>query len=107
MNYKNGPKIDMNVLREIYDEEQLEMMVEEDERSLVRDLVEYSNELIEHILELRREVNEYDRELRCERKENMGHYQAPYADLHSDILVNFSDHQVYDKFKDELDKMLN
>ncbi len=107
MNYKNKHQIDVKFLMETYDSEQLEMMEEDDELSLVRDLVEYSNELIERILELRKEINSYDRELRMERKENMTHYRPPYDDLHSDIYRNFSEHQVYEKYKDELDKMFN
>ena len=106
MNYKNKPSIDIEFLMETYDSEQLENMEEDDEHSLVRDLVEYSNELIEQILELRKEINSYDQKLCMERKENMTHYRPPYDDLHSDIYWNFSEHQVYEKYKDELDKML-
>lgn len=107
MNYKNNPKVDIEFLRETYDDEQLEMMEAEDDKSLVRDLVDYSNELIEEVLKLRMEINTYDQNLRMERKENMKFYRAPYDDLHSDIYRDFSQHQVYDKFKDEIDKMLN
>jgi len=107
MNCKNNPKVDIEFLRETYDDEQLEMMEEEDDISLVRDLVDYSNELIEEVLKLRMEINKYDQTLRIERKENMKFYRAPYDDLHSDIYWDFSEHQVYDKFKDEIDKMLN
>jgi molecular chaperone GrpE (heat shock protein) len=107
MNYKNKHQIDIEFLRETYDDEQLEMMEEEDDRSLVRDLAEYSNELIEQILELRKEVNSYDRRLRLEKKENMTYYRPPYDDLYSDICRDFSEHQVYEKYKDELDKMFN
>lgn len=53
MNCKNNPKVDIEFLRETYDDEQLEMMEEEDDISLVRDLVDYSNELIEEVLKLR------------------------------------------------------
>lgn len=107
MNYRNKPQIDMKFLMETYDDEQLKAMEEENERSLVQDLVEYSNELIGQILELRKEINAYDRKLCMERKENMKHYRPPYDDLHSDIYWNFSGHQVYEKYKDELDKMFN
>ena len=107
MNYKDKHQIDIEFLRETYDDEQLEMVEEEDERSLVSDLVEYSNELIEQILELRKEVNSYDMKLRLEKKENMTHYRPPYDDLYSDICRSFFEHQVYEKYKDELDKMFN
>jgi hypothetical protein len=91
MNYKNKHSVDIDFLRESYDCEELEMMEEEDDRALVRDLVEYSNELIEQILELRKEINSYDRKLRLEQKENMANYRPPYDDLHSDIYRNFSE----------------
>lgn len=107
MNYRNKPQIDMDFLMETYDNEQLEMMEEENKRSLVRDLVEYSNELIKQILELRKEINSYDHKLRMERKENVKYYRPPYDDLHSDICWDFTGHEVYEKYKDELDKMFN
>ena len=107
MNYKNKPQIDIEFLMETYDYEQLEMIKEDEERSLVRDFVEYSNELVDKILELWKEINSYDQKLRLERKENMIHYRPPYDDLHSDIYQDFSEHQVYEKYKDELDKMYN
>jgi hypothetical protein len=103
MNIKSKYSIDEEFIRETYDTEQLEMMEEYETHTLVSDLVEYSNELAEEILKLRKEVNRYDQALQSKR--NMDHYRPPYDDLYSDIFRDFSEHKVYEKFKDELDKM--
>lgn len=73
-----------------YDDDPIRLAKEMDNVRLIVDLLNYSKELEEMVIELRKEINGLTPDGQ----------PLPYAELHSDVYVNFDDYPAYDKYRE-------